>query len=368
MNFADDELVQSFIEDSREHLLHIEQDLLDLEAGDDMSLVNSVFRAAHSIKGGAGMLGFGNVKRLAHKLENVLHLVRNGELGPDHGVVNILLKGFDRLLALVEHLEHSDSMSIAEVVDPLEQLTAAEEPAAASRPASRIPLAGAGVFEVDAVSLGQARRGGNYLYLVEYDLIHDVHRQNRNPLDLFNELEKSGRVLDCMFDFQAVGSLEGEFGNSIPFYVLYASILEEEFLGPVTGLPPARIRSIESALERGEVNVSSVDAEFGPFLFLDNKGEKLLRFPKSCTADDATHLLRALRHSDVQNHALSLDLENCREIELSCLQVLCAALRHAPDRAFFSVRGSVPGELMAKVRELGMLHSEQHCFGSLLKT
>ncbi|MCG8701375.1 MAG: Hpt domain-containing protein, partial [Bacteroidales bacterium] len=75
MDNLDDEILQSFVEESREHLADIENDLLTIEEGGadiDEDLVNKVFRAAHSIKGGAGFMGLETIKDLAHKTENVL--------------------------------------------------------------------------------------------------------------------------------------------------------------------------------------------------------------------------------------------------------------------------------------------------------
>ena len=60
MDIEDDEILQGFIEESLEHLADIENDLLAIEEGGantDEDLVNKVFRAAHSIKGGAGFMG-----------------------------------------------------------------------------------------------------------------------------------------------------------------------------------------------------------------------------------------------------------------------------------------------------------------------
>lgn len=108
-------LIQSFVEDCREHLDNIETSLMDMEAAgaqQDPELVNNVFRLAHSIKGGAGMLGLDNIKALAHKLENVLHMVRSDELVPSHEVVDVLLKGFDRLTFLVDNIHKSETLSI----------------------------------------------------------------------------------------------------------------------------------------------------------------------------------------------------------------------------------------------------------------
>ena len=89
----DDETLQMYVEEATEHLGDIENDLLAIEqagADIDVELVNMVFRAAHSIKGGAGFLGLTRIKDLGHKIENVLDMVRNRELVPDPEVVNAL--------------------------------------------------------------------------------------------------------------------------------------------------------------------------------------------------------------------------------------------------------------------------------------
>jgi chemotaxis protein histidine kinase CheA len=58
-----------FIEEARDHLNTIEQGLLNLQATlDDSEMINEVFRAAHSIKGGSAMLGLSSIQRTAHRL------------------------------------------------------------------------------------------------------------------------------------------------------------------------------------------------------------------------------------------------------------------------------------------------------------
>ena len=85
MIFDDDETIQMYVEESLEHLGDIENDLLSMEesgADIDEELVNSVFRAAHSIKGGAGFMGLTSIKELSHRIENNLGLVRSREIVP----------------------------------------------------------------------------------------------------------------------------------------------------------------------------------------------------------------------------------------------------------------------------------------------
>lgn len=359
MSYAGDELVVSFVEDCREHLAHIEQDLLDMEAADgnaDEALVNSVFRAAHSIKGGAGMLGFNNIKVLAHKLENVLHMIRSNELQASSEVVDVLLKGFDRLLTLVESVDTSDAMSIDESLEPLTKLIEAEAgEEQVPQGGADIRLDSGSVFTVDTVSLEQARRGGNYIYLIEYDLIHDIQLRDTYPLEVFSELEKSGRVLDCQLDFAAVGSLESDFGNRIPFYVLFATILEADLVSVVTGVAPERIRNLESAQEAGAVQVVDKQGDFGPYVLLGDGQNALLRFPERATLENAEHLRAALLQGLADGRALKLNVEAVTETDFHTLQLLCSALRHHAGAGGLSVEGGGSPELRRLARDLGLL-------------
>src|SRR5579863_858605 len=100
----EDELITEYLAECREHLATIESDLLAMEqagAAIDEQLVNRVFRAAHSIKGGAGFFDLNKIRELAHKTENVLDLMRSGQMYPDSENVGILLLAFDRLRELI---------------------------------------------------------------------------------------------------------------------------------------------------------------------------------------------------------------------------------------------------------------------------
>src|ERR1700684_1928704 len=96
----DDDLIHEYLAESREHLATIETDLLKIEqAGADIDedLVNRVFRAAHSIKGGAGFFDLLKIQELAHRTESVLDLIREGKMIPNSEIVSILLLAFDKL-------------------------------------------------------------------------------------------------------------------------------------------------------------------------------------------------------------------------------------------------------------------------------
>jgi chemotaxis protein histidine kinase CheA len=113
------QIIHYFIEEAQEHLETVEQGLLDLaEVISDAERVNEMFRAAHSIKGGAAMLGFEGIQATAHKLEDCFKILRDHPVPIDRRLETLFLKGYDALKALVEELANSPTMSLRpEIVD-----------------------------------------------------------------------------------------------------------------------------------------------------------------------------------------------------------------------------------------------------------
>ena len=137
----DDELVLDYLAESREHLATIETDLLSIEhagAAIDEQLVNQVFRAAHSIKGGAGFFDLLIIKELAHHTESVLDLVRSRQLIPDSAIVNILLLAFDKLRELILNYRESNHSDISEFTSALSRIVEQQVSAPQRSPAPEI--------------------------------------------------------------------------------------------------------------------------------------------------------------------------------------------------------------------------------------
>jgi two-component system chemotaxis sensor kinase CheA len=125
MEIEDDEILQGFIEESLEHLADIETDLLAIEeagANIDEDLVNKVFRAAHSIKGGAGFMGLTKIQDLSHAAENVLGLIRSKKLTPTPEIINVLLIAADALQSMIEDIQNSNEVDISSHLTPLNSI------------------------------------------------------------------------------------------------------------------------------------------------------------------------------------------------------------------------------------------------------
>ncbi|MFO0940967.1 MAG: Hpt domain-containing protein [Pirellulales bacterium] len=125
MSADDTELLKEFAVESQEHLADIENQLLTLESqGDEMdvALVNTVFRAIHSIKGAAGFMGLDTLGGLAHRAEEVLGKLRSNELRPTSVVINTLLRATDRLKELIDEVENSNGQDVNQHIIALEDI------------------------------------------------------------------------------------------------------------------------------------------------------------------------------------------------------------------------------------------------------
>ncbi len=135
---------QVFFEEAAELLAQMESLLLGLDiSAPNPEDLNAIFRAAHSIKGGAGTFGFSDMTELTHVLESLLDRLRKGELGVRSEMIDVFLLASDVLKGqLAGHRGdgEADTAAAAEVCEKLQRLaagnSAAVKPAAASAPAA----------------------------------------------------------------------------------------------------------------------------------------------------------------------------------------------------------------------------------------
>ena len=102
-------LLEQFLLEARENLAFIDQNI-DKIGGDDPELLNAVFRAAHTLKGGSGIVGFEGVKTITHHAEDLLDLLRSGKLAFQEEMVESLYNAFDEVMNLIEAAEESNDI------------------------------------------------------------------------------------------------------------------------------------------------------------------------------------------------------------------------------------------------------------------
>lgn len=129
-----DPLLEQFLQEARENLAFIDQNLESISEGED-ELLNSIFRAAHTLKGGSGIVGFDSIKQITHVAEDMLDLIRSKKIALTPTMVDALYDAFDEVVNLVEAAEESggivtaDEAVIKNIIDALKNGLQQEEPA-----------------------------------------------------------------------------------------------------------------------------------------------------------------------------------------------------------------------------------------------
>lgn len=177
-----------FFEESLEGLDVMESELLNLTPGDlDNETINTIFRAAHSIKGGSGTFGFTHVSDFTHVLETLLDQIREGsrELTSEH--VNLLLKSVDCLREMLGDLQtnqETDLTNATELKEKFEQILAGEE--GVSEPQSSSP-------EANDVA-DQPSQNALDTYEVIFKPQHHLFKTGNEPIYLIEELAELGEI------------------------------------------------------------------------------------------------------------------------------------------------------------------------------
>ena len=120
----DSDIFHDFLQEAGELLESLNGLLVDLEDNpDDSEILNAVFRAFHTIKGGAGFLSVTPVVELCHRSEDLFGVIRDGRLELTEAVMNPVLEAVDELNAMFESLQETEEPEPASV-EILQQLEA----------------------------------------------------------------------------------------------------------------------------------------------------------------------------------------------------------------------------------------------------
>lgn len=202
-----DQYLDVFLDESREHLQAINDGLLALEGQpDDLSVVQEIFRGAHTLKGMSATMGFSDMAELTHKLENVLDSVRNEELAVSSEGIDILLRGADELEAMTDDIaEGGDGKrDISAVVSGLKKLLNEEDPEPGAALQAQGPLV---LNQYEKAVLEQSREQGFSAFQIRVVLREDCLLKAARAFMVFEVLENAGEIIQSV---PAVEKLEEE--------------------------------------------------------------------------------------------------------------------------------------------------------------
>ncbi len=119
------EIINDFIVETTELLENAIQDIVAIENNQDEEIINSIFRSVHTIKGTSSFLGFQILSNLAHKSEDLLGMVRKGELIINKDIADALLEAMDIMKLLIEDIktDNTEKQDTVSILDKLERLS-----------------------------------------------------------------------------------------------------------------------------------------------------------------------------------------------------------------------------------------------------
>ncbi|MGR3763881.1 chemotaxis protein CheW [Rossellomorea sp. NS-SX7] len=196
--------LEVFIEESKENLQTCNEQLLELEKNpEDLSIVNEIFRAAHTLKGMSATMGYEDLANLTHKMENVLDGIRNEKINVTPEILDVVFKSVDDLEEMVLSISGGGDgkRDVTEVVAMLQAIENGED--LSSQAIAHKETASALVEEKAAIEyeayeqtvIEQSYELGMHCYELVVSLREDCLLKAARVFMVFEVLEKIGEVI-----------------------------------------------------------------------------------------------------------------------------------------------------------------------------
>ena len=249
-----------FLDESHEHLQSLNDGLLSLEDNmEDTSVVNEIFRNAHTLKGMSATMGFNKIAELTHEMEDVLDLIRKEQLKLNEDIIDTLFKCVDSLGQMIDSVGNGEAEDVVDVSDLVKKLSSISKPdqaaAQAAAPAAAAAAAPAEnkisieLTDVDKDVIKQARETGMQAIHVRVTLAETCLLKSARSYMVMNALDELGDVIKSV---PSAENLEQEkFDHS--FDVIIITAAEEKAVQDA-------VNSI-SEISKVETNVIDLAAE-----------------------------------------------------------------------------------------------------------
>ncbi len=266
--------LEIFVEETREHLQNLNEHLLVLEKEpENKDTINEIFRAAHSLKGMAGTMGYKRMQNLTHNMENVFSEIRNDKMKVTSELVDTLFQCLDALETYLDNIVNSqdegtdDNEAIIKLLNDFLSGKNSTEAPAASAPAANAPTA-----QASAPSSSSDTFAGTSYADFEKHAIVEARNKGLNVFGVVVHIDPNC-ILKAARAFLVFKNLEeiGEIIKSIPST---QDIEDEKFdldfrMFVITKEPLEKVLSVVK-------NVSEIKDAYGEAIFMKEEGEQVV--------------------------------------------------------------------------------------------
>lgn len=275
------ELVRVFLEESKEILQQLESDLLELEKNpENPELLNSIFRAAHTLKGSAGLVGLDSINKLAHRMEDVLDRVRSTGEQMSRECFDTIFRSVDMLNRMVDMTADGEEIPETMAQELKVQLSYFLTGNVSSNNSSKDD--GCGEPKNEDLALVKS------LYKIVLRFKPDIMESGHDPLRFIEELGEKGRLVDINVDCSELPAIEEL--DPYTMYLNWTIILESE----------CGIRELEDlfifVIDDNEIMIEEINGDsYGTPEVAEKVTAKLPDSPSSGVAPEDDELLKAIK-------------------------------------------------------------------------
>ena len=204
--------LEIFIDETSEHLQNLSDCIMELEKDpENMDTINEIFRAAHSLKGMAGTMGFKRMQRLTHDMENVFQEVRSEKVKVTSSMIDLLFKCLDAIEGYLDNVKASSDEGTEDnelIIKELNDFIAAEDGSAAAQAEPKKEEAPArtaggdgkkyfefGLSESEKDKIKQAEESGAHIYGMTIYIQKECLLKAARAFLVFKAVEEFGQIL-----------------------------------------------------------------------------------------------------------------------------------------------------------------------------
>jgi two-component system, chemotaxis family, sensor kinase CheA len=247
------EYLSMFIDESKDHLQAMNENVLSLENNpEDISIVQNIFRSAHTLKGMSATMGFEDIASLTHEMENVLDLVRNLKIKMNPFIFDCVFRSIDALESMVEDIimGGTGKADVRDIVSALQSIVTGDYIKAASSEAPTVkknaPVKNAAELDEYQYSiLKQSIETNHQVFFIEVTVREDCVLKAARAYMVFDVLEHNGEIVKSTPSVQEIEQEKFDRTFSL-FYISTVNLqtLEKE-VGRVSEIETVRVLPLD---------------------------------------------------------------------------------------------------------------------------
>ena len=274
--FSNEE-ISVFLDELDEKIQILDENILLLEReGGNPTVMQEIFRAAHTIKGSSGVMGYEKMANLTHEMENLFDELRQGRMDTSESLIDVLFEALDTLKLVRDEVvgEVSEIAETEEIIAKLKAIRTGntvkmEKPKKSEKPAVNEAENGANLIQidqdvdfkkiyledVDEITIREAEVKGFYAYQMFIQLDYDTQMKSVRAYLIFETLQKIGDIIKCDPIVEQIQ--EGDFDNDFQVILITREDIDSlrNMLLSIAEVREVKIKSVVLAAEEEEAEL-----------------------------------------------------------------------------------------------------------------